>query len=69
MNEAESLFYLRLCVWYKVHGGDFRQGYHDFEGPRSPKAQLNTVLRNLSSHLGRPRTRNETLIAHASLSS
>ena len=28
---------------------------HDFEGPRSPKAHLDTVLRNLSSHLRRPR--------------
>ena len=29
---------------------------HDFEGPRSPKAHLDTVLRNLSIHLGTPRT-------------
>ena len=28
---------------------------HDFEGPRAPKAHLDTVLRNLSSHLGIPR--------------
>ena len=27
---------------------------HDFEGPRSPRAHLGTVLRNLSSHLRRP---------------
>ena len=30
-------------------------GDHDFEGPRSPRAHLDTVLRNLSSHLGHPR--------------
>ena len=29
---------------------------HDFEGPRSPNAHLDTVLRNLSRHLGTPRT-------------
>ena len=28
---------------------------HDFEGIRSPKAHLDTVLRNLLNHLGRPR--------------
>ena len=33
-------------------------GDHDFEGPRSPRAHLDTVLRNLSSHTGRPFTRN-----------
>ena len=27
---------------------------HDFEGPRAPKAHLDTVNRNLSHHLGRP---------------
>ena len=31
-------------------------GDHDFEGPRSPSAHLDTVLRNLSSLLGRPFT-------------
>eukprot|EP00964_Phaeocystis_antarctica_P035218 scaffold20094_cov24-Phaeocystis_antarctica.AAC.1 len=30
---------------------------HDFEGLRSPRAHLDTVLRNLSSHLGIPRRR------------
>ena len=28
---------------------------HDFEGLRSPRAHLDTVLRNLSRHLGTPR--------------
>eukprot|EP00964_Phaeocystis_antarctica_P139679 scaffold104486_cov69-Phaeocystis_antarctica.AAC.1 len=28
---------------------------HDFEGLRSPRAHLDTLLRNLSSHLGTPR--------------
>ena len=28
---------------------------HDFEGPRAPKAHLDTVNRNLSHHLGTPR--------------
>ena len=27
---------------------------HDFEGPRAPRAHLDTVNRNLSHHLGRP---------------
>ena len=27
---------------------------HDFEGPRAPKAHLDTVNRNLSHHLGHP---------------
>ena len=31
-------------------------GDHDFEGLRSPRAHLDTVLRNLSRHLGHPRT-------------
>ena len=31
-------------------------GDHDFEGLRSPRAHLDTVLRNLSRHLGTPRT-------------
>ena len=30
-------------------------GDHDFEGLRSPRAHLDTVLRNLSRHLGTPR--------------
>ena len=29
-------------------------GDHDFEGPRAPKAHLDTVKRNLSHHLGKP---------------
>ena len=29
-------------------------GDNDVEGPRFPKAHLDTVLRNLSHHLGRP---------------
>ena len=29
-------------------------GDHDFEGPRDPKAHLDTVNRNLLDHLGRP---------------
>ena len=29
-------------------------GDHDFEGPRAPKAHLDTVNRNQSHHLGRP---------------
>ena len=37
-------------------GGIF-DGDDDFEGPRSPRAHLDTVLRNLSSHLGRPFTK------------
>eukprot|EP00964_Phaeocystis_antarctica_P036995 scaffold21131_cov18-Phaeocystis_antarctica.AAC.1 len=32
-------------------------GDHDFEGLRSPRAHLDTVLRNLSRHLGAPRSR------------
>ena len=31
-------------------------GDHDFEGLRSPRTHLDTVLRNLSRHLGTPRT-------------
>ena len=31
-------------------------GDHDFEGPRAPKARLDTVNANLSHHLGTPRT-------------
>ena len=31
-------------------------GDHDFEGLRSLRAHLDTVLRNLSCHLGTPRT-------------
>ena len=31
---------------------------HDFEGPRAPKAHLDTVNTNLSHHLGRPFTAN-----------
>ena len=41
-------------------GGDYVgvifDGDHDFEGLRSPKAHLDTVLRNLLNHLGRPFT-------------
>ena len=29
---------------------------HDFEGPRAPKAHLDTVNRNLSHHLAPPRS-------------
>ena len=31
-------------------------GDHDFEGPRDPKARLDTVNTNLLHHLGRPRS-------------
>ena len=31
---------------------------HDSEGPRAPKAHLDTVMTTLSSHLGRPRRGN-----------
>ena len=34
---------------------------HDFEGLRSPRAHLDTVLRNLSRHLGTPRKRGTAL--------
>ena len=36
--------------------GVILDGDHDFEGLRSPRAHLETVLRNLSRHLGTPRT-------------
>ena len=34
---------------------------HDFEGPRAPKAHLDTVNRNLLDHLGRPRIKERVL--------
>ena len=39
---------------FSVSGVIF-DGDQDFEGLRSPRAHLDTVLRNLSRHLGHPR--------------
>ena len=41
---------------------------HDFEGPRAPKAHPDTVLINLSHHLGTPFNMDMDMDAHAAWS-